>query len=149
MRFLPELSGREARRGPAATRRPRRVAPRVESLDGRVLLSTMVANSDGFSEVVNGGVVLHFQDKNWYNESPHNGNFATVVVSHNPAGKEEYFAQDGYGNVYASLAGSGQWTSTGGTLKLGSMVANWNGISGISALNASPLSTLSHPHRGF
>ncbi len=100
--------------------------PALEPVEGRLLLSTMVANINGVSGV-SGGSVWHYQDGSpWFHTG--NMNVASVVDSRDQYGREELFARLNDGSIWSYTYATNTWANTYAHLDM--MIANANGITG-------------------
>ena len=124
--FPPRLRGATAARRQDRGRRAYR--PAVDAVEGRCLLSTMVANINGVSGV-SGSSVWHYQDGYpWF--ATGGANVASVVDSRDQYGREELFARLNDGSIWSFTYATATWANTGGHLD--SMIANVNGITGLA-----------------
>jgi hypothetical protein len=116
-----------ARKSPRKARHARDARPILESLEGRALLTPLIANANGVTGTI-GNALWHYQDNGgWYNlHAP--GTVASMVDSHDPFGREELFVRLTTGEVWDFVYATGQWHDTGKHLDM--MVANANGVTG-------------------
>jgi hypothetical protein len=122
---------RRAIKRPATARRARVTRPTLENLEGRALLTSLIANSNGVTEAT-GSLLVHYQDNGnkWYNlDAP--GTVTSMVDSHNQYGQEELFVRLTSGEIWDYVYATGKWHDTGRHLDL--MVANSNGVTGTFA----------------
>ena len=100
MRWFTRVSDRVVPRGKEPGRRARRAVLEAELLEGRQLLSTVTAGtSNGFYAIDNVGSVFHYQDNGGLVKTNLVG-FNSLVVGHDPYGREELFAHGNDNSIW-------------------------------------------------
>jgi hypothetical protein len=113
--------------GEFKTRRARVTRPNLENLEGRALLTSLIANSNGVTEAI-GNLLVHYQDNGAWSNLNAPGTVASMVDSHNQYGQEELFVRLTSGEIWDYVYATNKWYDTGEHLDL--MVANANGVTG-------------------
>lgn len=97
---------------PLPGRAARRIRPTLEVMEGRALLSTMVANFNGFTGT-SGGSIWHYQDNGGWT-GPGGIGVASVIDSRDQYGGDELFARLQDNSIWSYTFASGLWRNTGG-----------------------------------
>jgi hypothetical protein len=112
--------------------------PQWKVLTGAFVPNTMVASNNGVAGIAGGGTVWHYDTQSGWSQYGGLTNAVALVESTVPGsgglggGTLGLYAERSDNTIWAYSYASKQWTSTGGSLVPGTMVATANGVAGLA-----------------